>query len=46
MQHPTIGIDTAKDVFHLVLADSAGRPVKKRKLKRNKLAAYMANQPV
>ena len=46
MQHSTIGIDTAKDVFHLVLADSAGRPVKKRKLKRNKLAAFMANQPV
>jgi transposase len=46
MQHPTIGIDTAKDVFHLVLADSAGRPVRKVKLKRNKLAAFMANQPV
>jgi transposase len=46
MQHPTIGIDTAKDVFHLVLAESAGRPVRKVKLKRNKLAAFMANQPV
>jgi transposase len=46
MQHPTIGIDTAKDVFHVVLGDSAGRPVKKVKLKRNKLAAFMANQPV
>lgn len=46
MQYPTIGIDTAKDVFHLVLADPAGRPIKKAKLKRNKLAAFMANQPV
>jgi transposase len=46
MQHPTIGIDTAKDVFHVVLGDPAGRPVKKVKLKRNKLAAFMANQPV
>lgn len=46
MQYPTIGIDTAKDVFHIVLADPAGRPVKKVKLKRNKLAAFMANQPV
>ena len=46
MHHPTIGIDTAKDVFHVVLGDPAGRPVKKVKLKRNKLAAFMANQPV
>jgi transposase len=46
MQHPTIGIDSAKDVFHLILGDSAGRPGKKKKLKRNKLAAFMANQPV
>lgn len=46
MQHPTIGIDTAKDVFHVVLGDSAGRPVKKVKLKRNKLAVFMAKQPV
>ena len=46
MQHPTIGIDTAKDVFHIVLADPTGRPVKKLKRRRNKLAAFMANQPV
>ena len=46
MQHPTIGIDTAKDVFHVVLADPAGRPIKKVKLTRNKLAAFMARQPV
>jgi len=46
MQYPTIGIDTAKDVFHIVLADSVGRPSNKIKLKRNKLAAFMANQPV
>jgi len=46
MHHPTIGIDTAKDVFHVVLGDPAGRPVKKVKIKRNKLAAFMANQPV
>ena len=46
MQYPTIGIDTAKDVFHIALADPAGRPVKKLKLRRNKLAAFMANQPV
>lgn len=46
MQDPTIGIDTAKEVFHLVLADAVGRPIKKVKLKRHKLAAFMANQPV
>lgn len=46
MQHPTIGIDTAKDVFHVVLADPAGRPIKKVKLTRNKLSAFMARQPV
>lgn len=46
MQHPTIGIDTAKDVFHLVVADPRGRPVKRIKLRRNKLAAFMGNQPV
>jgi len=46
MQHPTIGIDTAKDGFHVVLADPAGRPIKKVKLTRNKLAAFMARQPV
>jgi transposase len=46
MEHPTIGIDTAKDVFHVVLGDSAGRPVKKVQLKRNKLAAFMAKQAV
>lgn len=46
MQHPTIGIDTAKDVFHLVVADPMGRPVKRIKLRRNKLTAFMANQPV
>lgn len=46
MQHPTIGIDTAKDVFHLVVADPMGRPVKRIKLRRNKLATFMANQPV
>ena len=46
MQHPTIGIDTAKDVFHLVLADPTGRPYKKVKLTRKKLLTYMVNQPV
>lgn len=46
MQYPTIGIDTAKEVFHLVLADPVGRPIKKVKLKRHKLAAFMAKQPV
>ena len=46
MHHSTIGIDTAKDVFHLVLADAAGRPAQQKKLKRNQLVAFMANQPV
>ena len=46
MQHPTIGIDTAKDVFHIVLADGSGRSQKRRKVRRHKLAAFMANQPV
>jgi transposase len=46
MADPTIGIDTAKQVFHIVLGDPMGRPVKRVKLKRKKVAAFMANQPV
>lgn len=46
MTYPTIGIDTAKQVFHVVVGDPAGRPVKRAKLKRAKLAAFMVNQPV
>ena len=46
MRYPTIGIDTAKQVFHVVVGDPAGRPVKRVKLKRNKLMAFMVKQPV
>lgn len=39
----TIGIDTAKNVFHLYAVDKEGRHVYQRKLKRCQLSEYLAN---
>lgn len=41
----TIGLDLAKNVFHLVGCDAHGKVVKRKMLKRAKLAAYVANLP-
>ncbi len=40
-----VGIDIAKNTFQLHGADSAGKPVFKTRLARNKLASYAANLP-
>ena len=39
----TIGIDLAKNVFHLHGVDGKGRVVMRKKLSRSKLSALMAN---
>jgi len=42
----TIGLDLAKNVFHLVGCDKRGKRQFKKKLKRQQLLAYFANLPV
>ncbi|GAB5540199.1 MAG: IS110-like element IS1111A family transposase [Salibacteraceae bacterium] len=42
MSNLTIGLDTAKSVFHLVFKNQQGRIVKKKKLKRHQLMNYFA----
>jgi len=41
----TIGLDLAKQVFHLVGFDSKGKEVKRKRLTRGKLAECVANLP-
>jgi transposase len=41
----TIGLDLAKNLFHLVCCDVRGAVVKRKILTRGKLAAYVANLP-
>ena len=41
----TIGLDLAKDKFHLVGCDAHGKVVKKRMLRRSQLLSYFANLP-
>ncbi len=43
MNVTTIGLDIAKSVFHLVGAEASGKPVLKKRLRRNKVFAYFAN---
>jgi len=45
MNVTTIGVDLAKNVFHVHGADATGRCVFSQQLSRAKLAAFMANQP-
>ena len=40
-----LGIDIAKNTFQLHGTDAAGKAVLKRRLPRDKLAAYVANLP-
>jgi len=41
----TIGLDLAKQVFHVHGADGCGRPLFSRKVTRAKLASFFASQP-
>jgi transposase len=41
----TIGIDTAKNVFHLYAVDKHGKQVYQRKLGRSQLLEFLANHP-
>jgi len=41
-----VGIDLAKNTFHLHGADVHGKVILRKKLSRNKLAAFMANLPL
>jgi transposase len=43
MHITTIGIDIAKLIFHLFAVNRVGRLVKKKRLKRKQLLAYLAN---
>jgi transposase len=41
----TVGLDLAKNVFHLVGCDAQGKEVKRKMLKRGQVLAYFANLP-
>jgi transposase len=42
----TIGLDLAKNVFHVVCCDERGKIVKKRKLRRSQVLSYFVQMPV
>ena len=42
----TIGLDLAKNVFHVVCTNRHGKVVRKRMLRRSQVLAYFANLPV
>ncbi len=44
MTSVTVGLDTAKSIFHVVEKNMSGRILKKAKLPRNKLVSYFANK--
>ncbi len=44
MTSVTVGLDTAKSIFHVVEKNSSGRILKKAKLPRNKLISHFANK--
>ena len=46
MSKLTIGLDTAKSVFHLVFKNENGRVIKKKKLKRHQLLSFFANTEI
>jgi transposase len=45
MEVSTIGIDLAKNIFHIHGADKEGRERFKKKISRDKVLEFMANQP-
>ena len=46
MQITTIGLDLAKNVFHVVGLNQAGKMQIRKKLKRSQMLAYFANLPI
>lgn len=46
MKITTIGLDIAKNVFHLVGTTSSGEQELKKRLKRSEVLQYFANLPV
>lgn len=46
MQITTVGIDLAKNVFHVVCCNSENKIVRKKTVKRNNLLSYLSNIPV
>ena len=45
MQITSVGLDLAKNVFHVVCFDARGHEVKKRMLRRGKVSAFFAQLP-
>ena len=45
MQITTIGLDLAKNIFHIIGTDSHGKQVRRRKLRRGQVLAYFAQLP-
>jgi hypothetical protein len=45
MKIKTLGIDWAKNVFHLYGTDKHGRGILKKRLSRNKLLGFLTNHP-
>lgn len=45
MQTTTIGIDIAKNVFHVVCCNASNKVIRKKIVKRRQLLAYMSNLP-
>ena len=42
----TIGLDLAKNVFHVVCTNRSGKAVRKRMLRRSQVLKYFANLPI
>lgn len=42
----TVGLDLAKNIFHLIALDTHGKVVRQKKLRRSQVLAYFANLPV
>jgi len=45
MNHTTVGIDLAKNVFHIVCLDEKGREQMKKRLSRSQVVKHFANRP-
>lgn len=44
-KHTTIGLDLAKNVFHLIELDNYGKEVRRKKLRRAQVVKFFAQQP-
>jgi len=45
MKDTILGLDLAKTIFHIVEINRAGKQLRKRKLRRNQMSTFFANQP-